>query len=103
MVIVNGVTIYMMREGDTLSMVSEMVALLIAVASITLAGLAEIQAYRQDKLIKRLISELNALEKEANVEEKIEMSFLRKLDEIIKYDEKIYRRLSEKPEKKRKK
>lgn len=80
------------NSDNTMVLMQDMVALLIAVFSVSLAIAAQLGARRSERAMQRVVKELDDIRKEENLDEKIDEKILAKLSQIANYD----KRLSEK-------
>jgi len=84
-------SIYVMvtnNENPTV-MMQDMVALLIAVFSVSLAIAAQLGARRTAEAMDKVMRELDSIRKEENLDEKVDEKMLAKLAQIANYDRKL--------------
>lgn len=70
-------------------MMQDMVALLIAVFSVSLAIAAQLGARRTAEAMDKVMRELDSIRKEENLDEKVDEKMLAKLAQIANYDRKL--------------
>lgn len=74
----------------------EVIAFSLGSSGMILAVLEQINSHQDEQRFKKMISEINELNREHDDNEKVDVEFQRKLDEILKMDQRIYRKLSKK-------
>jgi ABC-type methionine transport system ATPase subunit len=79
-----GVTILIINERlNVLETLFESIAFLIGASGMILAMLSEIGSYQDEKRLKRLLSEIQSLNRQHDEDEKVDAEFQKKLDYLI--------------------
>jgi type VI protein secretion system component VasK len=93
LILVDVVVLVVNTKTDMFDVTSEVIALTIATSGTLLAAWAQLDARRESRENKRIMMEIHALNREADIDEKVDKIFQKKLDEIIKMDRDIEKKL----------
>jgi len=78
----------------------EVIPLLVSGISIVIALFEQVTSYRERKSYSKIIQELNEVIAESEAEKALEKTTLKKLDELLELDHRIYGRVNKKTKKK---
>lgn len=88
------------KNLDPLDTSYEIIAFSIGAAAMIMSVIAQIDSYQQEKITKKMIEDLTALNRAADQDNKVDARFQQKLDNLLQINQKIYRKLA-KPRRKR--
>ncbi|MCL2038221.1 hypothetical protein FWG95_04470 [Candidatus Saccharibacteria bacterium] len=74
----------------------EIIAFSLGTSGMILAVVAQIDQYQDEKRFKQMLAEIRNLNREHDDDEKVDAKFQKKLDALMQFDQKIYRKLSRK-------
>jgi competence protein ComGC len=99
---ISGIALLIINPNrDPLDTTYEVIAFSLGSAGMVMAVVAQIDSYQNEKQSKKLLSKIESLNRDHDEDERVDKEFQRKLDILVKMDNKIYHELEEskKPQK----
>lgn len=104
--IITGILVFITLSGiillivnpnrDPLDTTYEIIAFVLGAAGMVMAIVAQVDSYQNEKQSRRVLSAIEALNREHDDNDKVDRQFQKKLDALIQMDQRIYRKVSEK-------
>ena len=95
-----GLVLLVNRDLDAGSATYEIIVFVFAIVCVVTAILSQVESYRSEKTLRKMIKDLQEIDAEVDEESKQERSLRKKVDEILALDRKIYNKLGKKAKQK---
>ena len=91
-----GILLLIFTDRNAVDTTYEIIAFSIGAAGMIMAVLTQIDSYQNEKQSKKVLEEIDILNREHDEDTKVDQKFQKKLDALIQIDNRIYRKLTKK-------
>ena len=94
-----GILLLILTDRNAIDTTYEIIAFSIGAAGMIMAVLTQIDSYQNEKQSRKVLEEIDLLNREHDQDDKVDQKFQKKLDTLIQIDNRIYRNLIKKAKK----
>ena len=91
-----GIILLFFTERNVIDTTYEIIAFSLGAAGMIMAVVSQIDSYQNEKQSRKVLEEIESLNREHDQDEKVDKKFQTKLDTLLKMDNRIYRKISTK-------